>query len=228
MSYPFVVMCPYYGNKIPAHLDCIEELKERGVPFLPLQDQPYLDVARSVLCTEALKQMPDAKALFFVDHDIIFTADDIIGMVERLLKHDLDVTGAGYSMRRPGSIMSCRPLDAKKIDFYVEGFTEAKWVATGFTAINRRVFQRLDEVTPELYCTSTRKDFRPYFERYIKDNTYHVDDVGFCYRVRDMGMRVWIDQLPRIYHRGAYDYAIEDCGMVVPDVLPPFTVVFEE
>lgn len=217
MDYPFVVMTPYYGNHIPRHRQCIDELKARGIKVLDLQDQPYLDIGRSVLCHEAMLQFPNAKALVFVDHDMIFTANDLIGMAERCLKNDLDVTTVCYSMRRPGSILSCAPLVPKKIRFYTPGFEPARFVAMGFTCIQTRVFKRLDESMPLLYCTSSRKDFRPYFERYIKDQTYYPDDIGFSFRVRDLGFKLWIDTEPRIFHRGQYDYAIEDAGIIVPN-----------
>lgn len=218
MKYPIVVMTPYYGMWDPDHRACMAELDKKGISVLPLRDQPYLDIARSVLCCEAMRQAPKAKVLFFIDHDILFDAEDVIGMCERLLENDLDVTGAGYSMRRPGSITSIGPMTEGSIDFYVPGFKPARYVAMGFTAINVSVFKRLDEVMPELYCTSVRRDFRPYFERYVKDDTYYPDDIGFCFRVRDMGMKVWVDTQPRILHRGKYDYALEDACTIVPNV----------
>ncbi len=228
MTCPFVVMTPYYGNASRSHLKCIRALLNAGIPFIPLEDCPYLDIARSHLITEARKQAPHAQAFVFIDHDMMFEAKDVVGLANRLVEKNLSVSAAAYSLRRPGFMVSCQPLTAEQVTFYQPGHVLAKYVATGFMAIAKHVIDDLDTIMPELYCPTTRCNIRPYFERYIKNGEYLPDDVGFCYRVRDRGMSVWIDTEPRIYHRGSYDYALEDAGMSVPNVMGPLTINFAE
>lgn len=218
MKYDFAVLIPYYGNRIPRHIECVEALDKLGVPLVVMQDQPYLDIARSELVCKARRELPNIKAVCFIDHDMIFPdPQTVIGMMRRMIESNMHMVGAGYALRRPGAMVSCFPIESKAITFYKAGYEPARWVGTGFTGINVGVFEALDKVMPKLYCTSTRRDFVPYFERYIKNDTYYPDDVGFCYRIRDMGMRVWIDTEPRVFHRGAYDYALEDAGYTVPN-----------
>lgn len=220
-------MTPYYGNPSRDHLKCIRALANEGVPIIPLENCPYLDIARSHLLTEARNQLPELKAYMFIDHDMIFDAKDAIAMAMRCIDEGKAVTGATYSLRRPGSMLSCMPLNEKRITFYQPGFVLARFVATGFMVINRCVVDELDTDMPRYYCHCMKTHIRPYFERYIKQDVYYPDDVGFCYRVRDRGHDVWIDTEPRVYHRGLYDYALEDAGMVVPNSNGPLTYEFE-
>jgi hypothetical protein len=226
-DYPFVVMTPYYGNASRSHLKCIRALLELGVPFIPLEDCPYLDVARSHLLTQARKQMPDAQAFMFIDHDMMFDPEDAIGVIMRLIEKNLDVSGAAYSLRKPGLMVAAKPF-AEQVTFYQPGHEPAEYVGTGFMAIHRKVVDDLDQVMPEMYCPTVRTDMRPYFERYCRHGIYYPDDVGFCFRVRDRGKLVWIDTEPRIFHRGVYDYALEDAGMSVPNSAGPLTIDFSE
>lgn len=227
MESPFAVMTPYYGNPSRDHLKCIRALANEGVPIMPLENCPYLDIARSHLLTEARRQMPHLKAFMFIDHDMIFDADEAVTMAMRCIDQELDVSGAAYSLRRPGSMLSCMPLNDKRITFYQPGMVLARFVATGFMVINKRLVDALDLELPSYYVHCLQSTMRPYFERYIQRGTYHPDDVGFCYRVRDMGHHVWIDTEPRVYHRGQYDYALEDAGIVVPNSKGPLTYEFE-
>ena len=216
IKYPFVVMVCYYGMELRAHRECIDAVKAAGVPFLPVYDCPYLDIARSHAVTQALKQCPEAEGVMFIDHDIHgFDANDVIGFCQRALLKKADVVVGAYSLRRPGFMVTVQPLDDKPVEFYVPGYRKAKYGGTGWMFISRKALEALDVGTHYVSCV--RQDVTMYFAPYVKDGAYHPDDVGFCYRVRDNGGTVWIDQQIRILHRGAYDYALEDAGLSVPN-----------
>lgn len=227
MRYPFIVMVCYYGNTARVHLECIDRLKAAGIPFLPVYDCPYLDIARSYACTEALRLAPEARALIFLDHDMHgFTPEDVIGFAARAMAAKKDVVGAAYSLRRAGFMLSCRPLEEKSITFHVPGYAPAKYVGTGFMYIDRSALETLPVFEHYVHCVS--KKVRMFFGPWIDSDGYHPDDIGFCYRMRSEGRKVWIDTEMRVLHRGQYDYAIEDAGLSVPNYEGPLEVNFDE
>ncbi len=213
----FTVLVLPYGNPIPDHLACIQKVIEAGVPLIPVKNCPYLDIARSYALSEGMRLTPDAKAFVFIDHDMIFGLEAVVGLAQRLIEKDLDVSGVLYSLKKPGFALAGEPLEDKQITFYKPGHKLARYVGTGFMAINRRVVKALDEIMPEYFVPVIDKKIKMYFDRYIQNESYYPDDAGFCFRLRDLGFKIWIDTEPRIYHRGQYDYAIEDCGLTIPN-----------
>ena len=226
MNVKFVVMVCYYGEPCKAHRDAIDGLVRAGIPFLPVYNCPYLDIARSHACTEALKQVPDATGVVFIDHDMHgFSAEDVKGFVSRAEQGQCDIVGIGYSLRRPGFMLACQPLSQNEVVFYVPGHVEAKYVGTGFMYISRALLEPFP--VPTRYVDCVRNDVKMFFQPFDNGEHYYPDDVGFCYRARAMGRKVWIDTQMRVLHRGVYDYAIEDAGWSVPNVQGPLTVRFE-
>lgn len=216
MKYDFVVMVCYYGMELRAHRECIDKLKAAGIPFLPVYDCPYLDIARSHAVTEALAQVPDARGVMFIDHDIHgFEANDVVQFCRRAIDAEKDIVVGAYSLRRAGFMVTVQPLDDQAVVFGVPGYREAKYGGTGWMFLRRGMLEALDVKAYHVSCV--RKTVRMFFAPYIKDGGYHPDDVGICYRARDAGFHVWIDQEIRILHRGAYDYALEDAGMSIPN-----------
>lgn len=211
-----VLLLPY-GNPDPDHLACVQKIIEAGIPVIPVRNCPYLDIARSYALSEGMRLTPDAKAFLFIDHDIIFDLEAVVGLAQRLIENDLDVSGVAYSLRKPEFALAFEPLEKKQIVFYQPGFELARYIGTGFMAINRRVVKALDEIMPTLFVPVIDKSIKMYFHPYIQNGSYYPDDAGFCFRLRDLGFKIWCDTLPRIYHRGKYDYAIEDCGLSVPN-----------
>jgi hypothetical protein len=228
VKYEFVVMVCYYGEGgCRPHRECIEELKRAGIPFMPVYDCPYLDIARSYACTAALEQCPEARGLIFIDHDMHgFTPNDVIGFAQRAIEAKKDVVGIGYSLRRPGFMLACQPLEKKEITFNVPGYELAKYVGTGFTFLSRETLEGINVGEHFVHCVD--RVVRMFFAPWIDETGYHPDDIGFCYRVRDTGRKIWIDTQMRIFHRGSYDYAIEDSGLSVPNMTGPLTVRFEK
>jgi len=221
MKHDFVVMVCYYGAELRAHRECIDELKRAGIPFLPVYDCPYLDIARSHACTQAMLQVPSATGFVFIDHDIHgFSPETVIEFVRRAREGDKRVVGAGYSLRRPGFMMACQPLEDEAITFYRPGYHRAKYVGTGFMYIARETLETLTKVyfvrRYFVHCVDRNVDM--FFAPWIDETGYHPDDIGFCYRVRKgLGWDIWIDAEPRLLHRGSYDYAVEDAGLCVPN-----------
>ncbi len=228
------VLIPYYGGYDPEHFMCVLALRSSwdGLKIYPIQTCPYIDLARSLLVAKAYSENPGLECVVFIDHDIIFEPRDVEKLVDELLaRDDIDVLGAGYSMRQPGgkmigSILPDATLgtdpteDSAGIPFFQAPGARpfpALYTGFGFTAIKTKVFQALNETCPEMKCGWTMK-VRPYFALCLDDNIYRGEDVSFCHRARKAGQRVWLDTRIRILHKGTYKYKLEDMGWVIPTV----------
>lgn len=228
-KYEFVVMVCYYGDPCRPHRECIDAIKAAGIPFCPIYDCPYLDIARSHALTAAMDQVPEAKGFVFIDHDIHnFSVRDVVDFAERAIERQLDVVGGAYSMRRPGMMVCAQPeAEDRDVTFGVPGYEPAKYVATGFMFLARNALEALD--VKNLYVQCVDQDVRMYFEPWIENGGYYPDDVGICYRMQAHGRKVWIDtQLSQLMHRGKYDYMLADSGLSVPNFTGPLTVQFRK
>lgn len=60
-----------------------------------------------------------------------------------------------------------------------------------------------------------RKEFARVVES-LSDGQYHGEDNSFFVRAKRAGLRVLCDTRPRIFHKGAYKFALEDTPLAVP------------
>lgn len=191
-------------------------LEKAGVTIIEIQDYPYLDHARSIAVREALALNVDG--VFFLDHDIIFRARDLLGLCERASERQ-EMVAAAYCMRRTGkaiigAIVTENPGD--KVTFFKGGgLYSALYSGLGFAAIPSSTLQKLDQEIPPVVGGGGM--VCPMFALDTAGSYYSGEDVSFCSRVINMlGQKVWIDTSVRIFHRGSYDYGIEDANLGVP------------
>lgn len=222
------VLVPYYGGYDPEHFMCVLTLRDHwdGLKIYPIHTCPYIDLARSLLVAKAYIENPGLDCVVFIDHDIIFDAQSVEKLVDTLMsRDDIDVLGAGYSMRGPGAKMigNILPRDdmpAEGNPFFDApgaGPLPALYTGFGFTAIKTRVFERLNPTCPEMEC-GWAWPVRPYFALMLDDNRYRGEDVSFCERAKKTGSKIFLDTSLRVLHKGTYKYKLEDMGLVVPSV----------
>lgn len=222
-----IVLKPTYGAEDRDHGRCKRALEKTGTAIMELEDCPYIDMARAGLVANAYDAIPDFDVVLWLDHDIIFRADDLIKLAEHCHSGPYDILGAMYSMRRPKFTTIGRPAaHIKEATFYEPGLIDAAFTGLGMTAVKRRVFDRLKETLPYVECPTVGRHVWPFFSHLIDDKSYLGEDISFCYRAIAQGFTVGIDCEFRILHRGRYDYALEDCGLAVPD-FQKLTINFE-
>lgn len=222
-----VITKPTFGAEDRDHGRCKRALENTGVPIVELEDCPYIDMSRACLVERAFEHDPNLDVIVWIDHDIIFRASDVIALAERChASEQYDILGVLYSMRRPKFTTIGRPADhVKQAEFYAPGQIDGLFVGLGMTAVKRAVFLKMRETLPYLDCPTVGRKVHPYFHHSM-DGAYLGEDISFCNRAIALGFRVGIDTEPRILHRGRYDYALEDCGIAVPD-FPTLIMNFE-
>lgn len=241
-NYAFCV--PTFGALDHHQQDALFNLERAGCTIVEYRNCPYIDVARSELKRIAIDEL-GCDGVFFIDHDIIFIPADAIKMIEEA-EEKQDVVSAVYCMRKTAHSLIgafAVPLGAVVGFFDDGGLYPALYSGLGFSAIPKAVFEALDKQLPELHSMFTNTNLRPYFALDVNGTFYSGEDASFCARVQGLTIRmipgtatpnghdwdvhqapekaltrhkVWLDTTVRIFHRGSYDYGIEDHNMAVP------------
>jgi hypothetical protein len=232
----FALCIPSFGVLDLDQQAAVYALEKAGMSVIRIHDCPWIDQARSWLTEQALLL---GKGVFFLDHDIIFQPNDVLRLCEQALERNAVVAGT-YCMRRSGkSLIGSYDLPPGPLTFFEGGSTEpAHYSGLGFAAIPSSVFSEMD--LPRLYSNALKAWVSPWFALDCSTGFYAGEDVSFCKRVHDLTVkqvatapgeecdwemahsgrpaRVFMDTRVRIFHRGAYDYGIEDVGIVVPRI----------
>ncbi len=222
----YVVLTPYFGGRISAHLKCMRALLSAGVKFIEVDSCPYIDMAQSVLVENALEQCPKAEVFMFIEHDMVFSPEDVEKIIQHLLDSSYDAIGAAYSTKQFGNeFMVGKPInpDNKPITFYQPGIHPAYFLGFGFTAIRRKVFEIMAMTLPYVDCPSVKRKVHPFFLNDIsslpehEELLYNGNDVAFYNRMRRLHMWVGIDLEIKVKHIGSYTYGLEDIGHTPPN-----------
>lgn len=247
----FALCIPTFGALDLDQRASVFALEKVGMTVFGLHDLPWIDQARSWLAERALMA---GKGVFFLDHDIQFQPNDVLKLCEQALEKDAVVAGA-YCMRRSGkNIIGSFDLPPGPLRFFEGGGTfPAMYSGLGFAAVPRTVLEQI--ALPRLSSRALSMSVgwghkvRPWFGLDCSTGFYAGEDVSFCNRVHDLAVeltaketdfepqwklshsgrpaRVFLDSRIRIFHRGSYDYGIEDAGIVVPRIAELQTVMTE-
>lgn len=214
----FCLAIPYFGGIDHEHLAGVRELQKRGIECVSVHGVPYIDHARAMLATRILDER-DVEAIMWIDHDMVFRPEEVEPMVDRLLASDYAVLGAAYSQKRPHSrIVGALSNPDQEVTFYKPGLYDADGVGFGFTAVKRSTFEALAPTMQRVHSGAANLKVWPFFSHIIDGESYYGEDYSFCKRVRDAGMPLGMDVEPRVWHKGAYCYSLEDLAMAVPNV----------
>ena len=201
-------------------------LREPDFGYYPQVGDALIDRARSISASYFLRHT-DYDVHLSIDSDIVgFTVEDTKKMCELAMEYDI-----------VGGVYVCRsPSQTHPASFYLPGVkvlhafdhtpVEAKWLATGFLAVHRRVFETLAKDLPLLAEKDGAKAFHPFYLPML----YEDDDVGqmielsedwaFCQRAKDAGFKCYIDPAIRLGHIGTYTYRLEDTAQKQPEPQP--------
>lgn len=141
--------------------------------------------SRTRLANEAMEN--GATHLLWLDSDMYFPAN----IVDRFLKHDLDIIAANYSTRYQPycSVAFTDPLDANKRLETKFGLHKIWAVGMGCMMVKRSVFETLP---------------KPWFSHeYNKTlDTYGGEDIYFCNQAMHHGFDIYVDAEIQLAHLG--------------------------
>lgn len=194
------------------------ELDRRGIEFTDgtVVGDAAVDRARSIVGSTFLRS--DADVMISIDSDIWFRPVDAISLAEKAM--DYDIIGALYMTRKINTQPAIMLPAGEGVSFDPDAKpVETPFVSGGFTAVHRRVFERLSLELP--LCHQGWSDrgadtsFWPFNMPLVipwgpEGHIYLPDDWAFVQRAKDAGFKVWLDPSIRLGHVGMYMYTLED------------------
>lgn len=128
--------------------------------------------------------------ILFLDDDMAFQAD----LFDRLSSHRLPIVGANYSNKSPQCNPQSHGVDGKPLSSKDKaGAEEAGWIGFGAVLIDLSVMKDVP---------------KPWFEtRWLPErNSFMGEDYYFCGKVREHGIKIYIDHDAKVTHVGDYHY----------------------
>lgn len=200
------------------------ELIKHGIQLMldTTENESLVHRARNVAVGRFM-QKTDADVFMFIDADVEFTPDAVVRLVNS--PHDVSVAvypkkvvmwdqvktavenGDERNMAMLSSSLVANIGAAKRS--VENGFVELLDGPTGFMAIKRHVFEKLEENFPELICKNDHqnRDFDEYcavFDCMIDPDSrrYLSEDYAFCRRWQQAGGRIFCDINTTLGHVG--------------------------
>lgn len=212
-----VILMPVSGATEWATELTLIELMHRGYAIQKIYGCANVDIARSQLVSDALRQ--GFEEIFWVDSDISFKIEDF----ERLRTHDLPIVCGLYPKKlKEGGLAAILPDDLDVLVFGASGgLVEIRWAGTGFLYTKRCVYEDIKTKLNLPDCAIGLKEtITPYFMPFVIPGPsvngsepswlYLGDDTSFCERARQVGYKVYADTTIRLDHIGKYRYSWED------------------
>lgn len=229
-----VVATPCFGGSV-SHLYMISVMKlfrlcqeqAIGAELDLLAGDALVNRARNSMATRFMASA--ATHLLFIDADIGFEPEAVM----RLLAFDADLSGGVYPAKMidwdrvrhftgaPDDLpkAALRYAAALHTDAGVtvrDDFARARFLATGFMMIKRRVFDVLEHAYPELKFRRLHTHPDPqadhphryaFFDCMIDKDGYHLpEDYSFCERWTRTGGEIWVDLNSQLTHIGHHHY----------------------
>lgn len=237
MAYKVFVFVPAFGQIISAATflashALVQGLNSKGI-HTSISTLSFPDIAelRAMATTMWYETMPDSSHLLFVDADMGFPPDHVLDM----LLFDEQIVGTLYPQRKlpitwAGS-GNGKETERRGNFMVVEG------VGMGCTLIRRDVITTMLQKMPELIdrrlnlhpAGETMKSagvtylFRAFEKLDVADRGIISEDLSFCIRAQQCGIKTWAAIGHKISHVGPYDYCGRYLDMVEgasPNVIP--------
>jgi hypothetical protein len=150
---------------------------------------------RADLCLDAMRE--GCSHILFIDSDMTFPQD----MVQRLLKHDVDIVAANCARRRMPTGPTAQNYDENGVRKMVytmpdsTGLEEVGSIGTGIMLIKKEVFQNMSEPWFDMPWQTGKRG-------------YMGEDVFFCKKAQELGFKVYIDHdvSKEIGHIGTFEF----------------------
>jgi len=150
---------------------------------------------RADLCLDAMRE--GCSHILFIDSDMTFPQD----MVQRLLKHDVDIVAANCARRRMPTGPTAQNYDENGVRTMVytmpdsTGLEEVGSIGTGIMLIKKEVFQNMSEPWFDMPWQTGKRG-------------YMGEDVFFCKKAQELGFKVYIDHdvSKEIGHIGTFEF----------------------
>ena len=221
----FAVLVPFMDAILHPVEDALRSLERMGVVVVRRPGCSAIDYVRSEMASQALAE--GKEAILFVDSDVLFNPKDAV----RLLLRPEPIVAGVYAQKRYGRVNVSTFPHTESIGFGDQGGDyEVKGVGAGFLRIRAEALIAVAEFHDMPTCTATGSGVIPFFLPFVaKDEdsdaiTYYCEDMGFCRRAREAGMKVIADTLINLYHLGLFPYSFVEAYKTKPERMSGVTI----
>lgn len=206
------VLVPIYSSAEPETQALLDVLASRGYAVRTLRNASQVDLSRSTLATEALRD--GFAETFWIDSDQVFDPDD----VDRLRELNLPLVCGMYPCKGPKRLAGKLMPDAGPVKFGTGGgLTEIEFGGMGFCHVRAAVYGAIQQGLPRCGGGYEGKDVVPYFIPMLSGDdppTYLSEDYSFFARARAVGYNLMCDTRIKVGHVGRKVYTWDD---LLPD-----------
>lgn len=185
--------------------------------YLPRGNDALIERSRSWIATYFLEQT-DAPVLVTFDTDIVFEPEDVLTIARQA--HDLQAIVGGVYVTR--NRQRCIPTSFFHADQPIEFAGDptprlVRWLATGFMAVPRVVFQTLatQPDMPVCHPDEPTLRLRPFYLPFVVDDDvgrpiFLSEDWALCERAAQHGIKCYVNPAVRLIHLGEHGFRLED------------------
>lgn len=206
------VLVPVYSSAEPETQQLLDVLASRGYAVRTLRNASQVDLARSTLATEALRD--GFRETFWIDADQTFDPDD----VDRVRALDLPLVCGLYPCKGPKRLAGKLMPDAGRVVFGAGGgLVEIEFGGMGFCHVRAEVYKAMEAGLPRCSGGYSGKDVVPYFIPMLTGDSppcYLSEDYSFFARARAVGYPLVCDTRIKVGHVGRKVYTWDD---LLPD-----------
>jgi hypothetical protein len=131
----------------------------------------------------------DCDRLFWIDSDIVWTADDFLTILA--LSTELECVGATYPTKEMPPKFMINVLDkTAEMETNDHGCFEVKGFGLGFTCVQRKVMEQLAEKSPKLIFPGSHDPIPHMFREDADNGAFRGEDMAFFADVRALGYKV--------------------------------------
>lgn len=201
-------------------------LTHPGFSRLPLTGDADIVRVRSRGATRFLEQTT-ADVLLWVDSDIDFRDEDAVTLCRQACEYGI-VAGVYVTRSSRNPILTSRLKRDVRVTFGTDPTpVEILWAAGGFTAVHRRVYERLAELPDMgvLHPDDPVLRMRPFYLEYGAEDedgkpVWLSEDWAFSETALRAGFPSYCNPAIRLRHWGVYGFSLEDLYTKHPEPAP--------
>lgn len=207
-----IVICPTHAQPKFQTMNALRGLEDLGIRVDYAQGCSAIDMARSLVASEALAN--DLESFLFVDDDMMFQPADAV----RLMVSDEPIIAGAYAAKALGkSKINADFAPGTTTVKFGEHATElypVRTVGAGFLRIKVAALRAMIDILSLPYCRIGNTYGWPFFLPVIVEQDgelrYLTEDYAFCWRCHQAGFTPMLDTSFRLYHVGDYGYGLEE------------------
>lgn len=177
----------------------VERLTKAQIDFsMAMEVSGIVTVCRDMVLDDFLQS--NKQKLFWLDSDMVWTADDFMRLLALSTKHDC--IACAYPAKVEGPETFYVNYDPANMGLNQYNLMPIKGVGLGFTIVDRKICEQLAAKAPRMGDQITGREMASVFRVDIHEGHRRTEDMAFFADIMDLGHTVWMDPTINLGHIG--------------------------